>query len=488
MRTMIKLIAILLVILLLSAALAPAFYQLFDRQFKFEKVFKRLIMIFTLVATVLFVRVNPKELLSYGLTWKKDSLKLILTAFAGGVLTLMLLTVVRVRMGAAVWSIDEPWSWGWTLRSVGFLGAAFLIGVIEEFFFRGFIYVSLKDRLLWGWIPSLVATNLFYSFVHFTNYYKPFIGRDPTFFDSFRLVAVPFVTFWNWHPIFPEALGLFLFGILLTTLVIRSKSLYPAIGFHAGCVFFIKSDGFFVHPVNMQSLVFGTEKLVDGILAWIFLIVLIWLVRRTKTMQSSIRLMGVSGLLVMVFLPWVWAGPMKEDKGLPSQFTVVYRFHEHLAEAETWIIDAVKGDRIGSWEKDRFVFPGMEKITEIALKSQTFNGQPEEGIYFHPLKDAVRCLRFYQVPAGSSLVIGYGIDDAGVLKDQRSYIFFRVWVGRHEIKRIVIPNERGWKTEKLDLGIVSFLKGKIPVTFEVSSDTTEGRFLSFRAEILGSPT
>jgi hypothetical protein len=163
---------------------------------------------------------------------------------------------------------------------------------------------------------------------------------------------------------------------------------------------------------------------------------------------------------------------------------ILYRFKDHLAQAEASLLSGDDKIIFGTWKEDRFIFAEMEDYTHIGVSSYPFNGVEEEGIFFHPVENAKRRLRFYNVPSGSKIVIHYGIDDFGATPPQEATVYFYLWIGKHKLKRIRVPNEKGLRKEIIDLGVLAFLKHSLVVTFEVTSESVEGRRLSFRAEIL----
>ena len=288
MKSFIKFIVIFGGILLLSAFLAPILYeflpklfQLFgwDKVYKFERIFNRLVMIGSLAGVIFFVRIKKETLIKYGLNWNNNNLGLLSKSFGFGFLILVLLVLFEIVTGNAIWVSREISAWKWIERLGVSLFACFLIGVIEEFFFRGFIFQTFKNKFRWSVVISVIVTSVFYSLIHFVSAKKPFIGADPVFFDSLRLIAAPFKSFANFPEFWPAAVGLFIFGLILNDLVIRTGSLYPAIGLHAGCVFFIKIDGLFIHFFDYDPFIWGSKKMYDGMIGWVFLLML-WLVAR----------------------------------------------------------------------------------------------------------------------------------------------------------------------------------------------------------------
>jgi len=273
MKSFLKFIAIVITITVLSAVLAPFLYDILP-MFKFERIFNRLIMIFTLVAVLLFVRIRRDTWIKYGLGWKSDSPTLWLKGFLLTVFILMVLACFRLNLTDAVWAPQAKSAGYFVWQIIKAFFAAMLIGVIEEFFFRGFVYQNFRDKLKLKMMGALVVTNLFYSLIHFVDHKKPFIGDDPSIADSFLLVQAPFNALGHIDQFWMAAIGLLIFGLMLNMVVIRSGTLFPAIGMHAGAVFFIKTDGLFINILNHDNPIFGSNKFYDGYLGWTFILIL----------------------------------------------------------------------------------------------------------------------------------------------------------------------------------------------------------------------
>lgn len=184
----------------------------------------------------------------------------------------------------------------------------------------------------------------------------------------------------------------------------------------------------------------------------------------------------------MVLLCWISlrGSALYAQQGSAS---LVYHFMDNLPRAESFVIEEDKRVLTGIWQRDRFVFSGLADYAQIKVSNNSYDGSFREGIFFHPIQNAVRQLRFRDVSPGSKLVIYYGIDDAATSFAAGAVVYLKIWLGRKELKKIRILNEKGWKKEELDLGVVSFLKRGIVITFEVTSDNIKERRLSFYAEI-----
>ncbi len=277
MKSFLKFLLIVAGILFLSVFLAPLLYRVLP--FKFERIFNRLVMIFSLAAIFLFVRFRRETFERYGLTaLSPENRRDLSIGFLAGIVTLAILAAVKIGLGYAFWRPEPLTFFNFCFQTLRWILAGLLIGLIEEFFFRGVIFQAFVYRLKWKLPVSVAVTSFFYSLVHFLSHKKPFVGPEPTWIDSLRLVAAPFQALQHWPEFWPEAAGLFLFGIILNLLVIQTKSLYPAIGLHAGCVFFVKMDGLFVDFLDAQNKIFfGSKKMYDGLIGWLFLLVMGWI-------------------------------------------------------------------------------------------------------------------------------------------------------------------------------------------------------------------
>jgi membrane protease YdiL (CAAX protease family) len=282
MKNLGKFLAVLFVILFVSAFLAPLLFDFLP--FKFERIFNRLVMVLTLAAVFAFVRIGRDTLSRFGMDWSGRSFPQFLTAFAGTLVILSALLFFYLKEGCFRWHLHDLSFLKWCGKLSGILLTALVVGILEEFFFRGFIFQMVKkyfsgnvldSKGSWTRIlPAIFLTNIFYSLLHFTSSNKPLIGPDPTMKDSLRLILAPFSSYGDWQTLWPAAFGLFILGCVLNYLVLRSRSLYPAIGAHAGCIFFIKLSGSFADFSTSPSLLFGGAKLYDGVVGWVVLIIL----------------------------------------------------------------------------------------------------------------------------------------------------------------------------------------------------------------------
>lgn len=275
-----KALLIFIIILLLSAFLAPFIYKI--APFKFERILSRLVMVFSLLAIVFFVRIRRRDLEKYGFSAADNWLSLLRQGFAAGFLTLAVLTGLEILMGGRMIAPNlDPW-WHMLIRTAEYVLASLVIGFTEELFFRGFLFTQIRMKCPVG--LSFAATNLVYAALHFFKGGTYPVPANPGFVDGLKVVAHLADSFLSPAAMWPTFLGLFLFGAMLSYAFQKTGSLYLSIGLHAGSVFFLKVDNWFVASVPQASpLLFGDKNLHSGFLGWIFIgLLFLWVSRRAK--------------------------------------------------------------------------------------------------------------------------------------------------------------------------------------------------------------
>jgi membrane protease YdiL (CAAX protease family) len=149
------------------------------------------------------------------------------------------------------------------------IGTAILVGVVEEFLFRGGIFGGLRKYFYWP--LALLGSSMVYALVHFLNLadFSGIVGWQS------GLVLLPrmFGGLMDVQALVPGFFNLTLAGILLGMAYQRTGDLYFSIGLHTGWVFLSKAYGAFtVTAPQAATWFFGTGKIIDG---WLALIVLV---------------------------------------------------------------------------------------------------------------------------------------------------------------------------------------------------------------------
>ncbi len=159
-------------------------------------------------------------------------------------------------------------------RITNALLAGLSVGFLEEVFFRGIFFKGLleQDKPL----RAFLVTNAFFAAVHFVQPVRAFQLTDYDPWGGARYLVGSFEPFLHWRTLFPGFIGLFLLGLVLSYAVLRTRTIFLAIGLHAGWVFALQSMRVF-GDFRRQDLgwMFGSTdpKIVSGVITWIGLLI-----------------------------------------------------------------------------------------------------------------------------------------------------------------------------------------------------------------------
>ena len=144
------------------------------------------------------------------------------------------------------------------------------VALLEETFFRGIFFKAILEQGKPA--RAFLVANLLYAAVHFVQPENSFqlSGYDP--WAGLRYLVASFKPFLNLAEVFPRFVGLFLIGLVLSYAVMRSHTLFLAMGLHAGWVFSIKIDRVFGDYARRDlGWMFGSSgpKIVGGVITWL---------------------------------------------------------------------------------------------------------------------------------------------------------------------------------------------------------------------------
>ena len=161
--------------------------------------------------------------------------------------------------------------------------AGMVLALIEESVFRGLVlrifYTAMRP------LPAIAVAAFFFAIVHFKKIPAE-IWSDETavnwgsgFYIGFWTLLSVGTTF-EWI----KFLNLFLTGMVLCLLFIKTRSLWPCIGLHAGWVAFRQIYAKFIIVGESEFYwLWGSESMIDGLLPTLFLVPLTgWLSYRTS--------------------------------------------------------------------------------------------------------------------------------------------------------------------------------------------------------------
>lgn len=172
------------------------------------------------------------------LRWSRERVRSFLGWAAIGIA--MIVAVYAAGVFAGNYSLSMKY-WGTSkllVRTVGFVIGAILVGVLEEYLFRGFIFGVLRSRFSFAF--AAVASSAFFASLHFFRPRLPEALTEVTWLSGFQLFPHMFVLFrplYDWD----YALTLFFMAVILCALLVRHGHLYGIAGLHAGWVWALQT-------------------------------------------------------------------------------------------------------------------------------------------------------------------------------------------------------------------------------------------------------
>ena len=220
------------------------------------KIFRRCVSIGAAISLWLSIRRFDKQPLhSFGFSSFRAGKRQILFGSLLGLTALGLLFMVWLTSGICHIEItsDRVRLWRTVL---GFLPVAFLVSVLEELVFRGFIL----QRLLTISRPlAIIGSSALYAIVH--------LKTAPLAFETWR-----------------ELSGLFILGGVLSLAYLVTNQLYLSIGLHALLAYGARVNKLLIEFQNPSlSWLVGTSRLINGLASWVVLLfisgVIMWWAR-----------------------------------------------------------------------------------------------------------------------------------------------------------------------------------------------------------------
>lgn len=286
------LIAGFICVILISALLAPVvkwillFFSPYCAlcaslsEYELHRIFSRVVMVTLGLFLYLFRRkLFAGRSLFSPLAWKQGAGRWFAFGFAVGLVTLALQVMCAIMFDARqFYTTDFTWMKFVTKAIKAFFSAS-LIGLIEEFLLRGLLFAKIKKaRSFW---LALVISSAIYSIAHFFRPKDIAAIDELTLWSGFVILGQILTPFASPEFIY-ESIGLFFVGACLAFAYHYSKSLYFAIGLHAGWVFVIKMDGMIVTRTAPEYItLWGSSNIVGGVYTWILLALIILFIRFT---------------------------------------------------------------------------------------------------------------------------------------------------------------------------------------------------------------
>lgn len=185
--------------------------------------------------------------------------------------------VYAVDLSFGVLEMREKWTVAYQLEKIAIgIFASVLVGLLEETFFRGLVfrmfYTALRPRF------ALIVSSMVFAYLHFDKMPDSVLEHvapaDIGFDDGFHAIWATMTAFTTEFKTL-QFFNLFLVGVILHQTFLLTRNLWACVGLHAGWVTVIQS---FIKTFNESGEAngfTGTEKVVDGYLVTILLVVMV---------------------------------------------------------------------------------------------------------------------------------------------------------------------------------------------------------------------
>lgn len=228
---------------LLGAVLAPplfwaahplfeAGYLPFLKELEFQKVFNRAILVAAIALIWPTIRsLNIRSLDQFGLAPNPRRWKDLAFGFSASFLTMVALGTFLVVFGIYRMKGTLPLD-----RLPGVAVTAVVVSVLEELLFRGAILGIFRQAL--GKVSSILGVSALFSVLHFLRAKEEVIPAESVnWLSGFGLIPHMFWRFQEPMLVLAGFTTLFLVGVILAYATLETRSLYIAIGLHAGWIF-----------------------------------------------------------------------------------------------------------------------------------------------------------------------------------------------------------------------------------------------------------
>ncbi len=290
-----SLLLIFLVAPLLAALVAPWIYQGLQSfaadgsvlDAPFYRVTSRIVLV--MVALLLYPAYKLSGIrnkAACGLTGSSNRFKLVQTGLGLGIGSMLMVYLLGVVLGVFVWDTHGKTVSYLIRKTLQALAGGLVVGIFEEILFRGFIHAALRKSF--GVVAAVISGSFFFSIVHFMRPVDPEVINQ--WYSGFLLFQNLFARAGD--TFFQEASTLFCMGLVLSVLCHWMKSIYVAIGLHAGWVWVMMLFRLFTD--NQKNLVwlYGTSEWISkawmgSILSLVFLAAVLLTQKKWKSLTTN---------------------------------------------------------------------------------------------------------------------------------------------------------------------------------------------------------
>lgn len=240
------------------------------KNYPFSRYVQRSLLIVALLGLWPFLKITGLA------SWKQVGLKSsgagarhLLAGFAGGFISLAIVLLLGLSSGARQLDLTHSMS-EIAGHAMAFSLTALLVAVIEEVFFRGAIFGSLRKAMHWK--VALWISSLLYASLHFLA--QADLIQPVRWFSGFVLLETMIHQGFALDKVIPAFFSLTCAGLFLGLAYQKFGTLYFSIGLHAGWIFWLKFYGYLTEKVpGALTKVWGSGRLIDGWIAFVVLFV-----------------------------------------------------------------------------------------------------------------------------------------------------------------------------------------------------------------------
>lgn len=277
-----KVIIVLLLSTLVACVLFPFIWKIWGNWLAFDdppgRVFRRVWQIAILLGLILARKQIGMQHPAYvGLNLTKAGFKNCLYGFGVVWLFLFALSTIYILIGA--WEPVSSFQVGKLFEDFfeGLLRGCLVAGV-EEYIFRGLIFLSLASR--WGWIKAAVFSSVIFSSLHFIEGRGDEMQSPDLWYSGFSYCGSLMAEMLSRFELFPKAVGLFIVGFIFCYCVQLTGTLWYSAGLHAGWVCFFSFRGALFEPTgNFTEFWIGGGRIYNGIIPMITILIIFPLTR-----------------------------------------------------------------------------------------------------------------------------------------------------------------------------------------------------------------
>jgi hypothetical protein len=234
-----------------------------------HRVMNRLAMLFALIGLIYLTRrlgLSDRESMGYGIARSLFARQLVLGWLAGAAL---MLPLVLFLFGLDIREVKTGFDDTWGSVIAGGIISGLAVAFIEETFFRGVLFSALRRTS--GVTAAILAPSLLYAALHFLGGKLRVPADEVTWTHGFMVLARLFERYAQPLAFADSFFALFMLGVLLAVVRLRTGAIAACIGLHAAgvCVIAVLRKATVLNTTAEHTQWVGTY---DGVIGWAALI------------------------------------------------------------------------------------------------------------------------------------------------------------------------------------------------------------------------